>query len=59
MAFKSTGPIDSEIKRITAPVPPPAVVESEFVGDIIFENEYPTQETAQKLFDQMDFQSLQ
>ena len=56
MPFKQSGPIDSDIERITAPVPPPAVVESEFIGDLHFENEYPTQETVQKLYDQLDFQ---
>ncbi|MDJ0593532.1 MAG: DUF1254 domain-containing protein [Pleurocapsa sp. MO_226.B13] len=56
MTFQQTGPIDSEVKRITAPPSPPTVVNSEFVGDLHFENEYPTQETVQKLYDQLDFQ---
>jgi hypothetical protein len=32
------------------------VVTSEFVGDLHFENEYPTDATVDKLFDQLDFQ---
>lgn len=32
------------------------MVESEFVGKLFIENEYPTQETVQKLYDQIDFQ---
>lgn len=46
----------SEVRRVTAPQSPPAVVKSRFVGDLRFENEYPTLETADKLFDQLDFQ---
>ena len=45
MTFRPTGPIDSDIERITAPMPPTPVVGSEFVGKLYFENEYPTQET--------------
>jgi hypothetical protein len=56
MTFKQTGPIDSDVKRISAPPSPPAVVGSEFVGDLHFENEYPTPETVQQLYDQLDFQ---
>ena len=56
MTFKPTGPIDSEVKRITAPHSPPPVITSEFVGELHFENEYPTMETVQKLYDQLDFQ---
>lgn len=56
MTFKPTGPTDADVKRITAPVSPPQVVESEFVGTLNFENEYPTLETVQKLYDQLDFQ---
>jgi hypothetical protein len=32
------------------------VVVSEFVGELRFDNEYPTEETVDKLFDQLDFQ---
>ena len=35
---------------------PPPVVSSEIVGDLHFENEYPTAETVAKLSDQLDFQ---
>ena len=51
-----TGPVDNEVTRITAPVSPPSIVQSQFLGDLHFENEYPTQETVQKLYDQLDFQ---
>ena len=54
MSFEPTGPTD--VVRTTAPVSPPPVVSSEFVGDLHFENEYPTAETVDKLFDQLDFQ---
>ena len=48
------GPTD--VVRITAPEPPPPVVHSAFVGDLHFDNEYPTAETVDKLFDHLDFQ---
>ncbi len=54
MSFEPNGPTD--VVRITAPQPPPSVVSSEFVGDLHFENEYPTDATVDKLFDQLDFQ---
>ena len=54
MTFEPTGPTD--VVRTTAPPAPPAVVTSEFVGDLHFENEYPTDATVDKLFDQLDFQ---
>lgn len=50
----SDGPTD--VRRITAPESPPPVVHSDFVGDLVFENEYPTAATVDKLFDQLDFQ---
>jgi hypothetical protein len=53
---ESTGPTDAEVKRVTSPLSPPSVVESEFIGEIRTENEYPTPETIEKLFDQLDFQ---
>lgn len=56
MGFEPTGPVDSDIVRITSPISPPPVVESDFVGELNFENEYPTKETVQKLYDQLDFQ---
>jgi hypothetical protein len=51
VTFEPTGPTD--FVRTTAP---PAVVTSEFIGDLHFENEYPTNATVDKLFDQLDFQ---
>ena len=54
MPFKATGPTSE--KRVTAPEAPPEVVTSEFIGDLHFENEYPTEETVDKLFDQLHFQ---
>ncbi len=54
MSFQPTGPTD--VVRITAPLPPPATVSSEFIGELRFENEYPTEATVDKLFDQLDFQ---
>ena len=54
VTFEPTGPTD--VVRITAPEPPPPVVVSEFVGELRFENEYPTEETVDRLFDQLDFQ---
>ena len=37
-------------------MPPPAVVTSDFIGELHFDNEYPTDATVDKLFDQLDFQ---
>jgi hypothetical protein len=51
-----SGPSDADVKRVTAPVSPPAVIDSEFIGEIRTENEYPTPETITKLYDQLDFQ---
>lgn len=51
-----TGPIDADVKRITAPPSPPPVIESAFVGELRTVNEYPTAETVDKLYDQLDFQ---
>lgn len=50
----SEGPVD--VVRLTAPESPPPVVHSEFIGDMHFENEYPSAGTVEKLFDQLDFQ---
>jgi hypothetical protein len=52
----STGIVDAAVTRITAPQSPPPVIESEFIGEIRTENEYPTAETIAKLYDQLDFQ---
>ena len=54
MTFEPTGPTD--VVRTTAPNPPPPVVTSEFIGDLEYKNEYPTEATVDKLFDQLDFQ---
>lgn len=56
MTYQKTGPEDRDVKRITAPQSPPALVSSDFIGELHFENEYPTPETVQKLYDQLDFQ---
>jgi hypothetical protein len=56
MAFIPTGPTDDQVKRITAPASPPPSVASEFVGTLSFDAEYPTDETVQKLYDELDFQ---
>jgi hypothetical protein len=47
---------DDDVKRVTAPHPPPPVIESAFVGRIQTVNEYPTPETLERLFDELDFQ---
>jgi hypothetical protein len=46
----------TEVERITAPEAPPPVFESQFIGTLEFSNEYPTPETVDKLYDQLDFQ---
>lgn len=56
MSFQVEGPTDSQVERITAPPSPPATLESEFIGELHFENEYPTPGTVDKLYDQLDFQ---
>jgi hypothetical protein len=52
----STGPTDADVERVTAPPSPPSVINSDFIGEIRTENEYPTPETVAKLYDQLDFQ---
>jgi hypothetical protein len=52
----TAAPTDADLERITAPPSPPPVVHSDFIGDIHIENEYPTAETVEKLYDQLDFQ---
>ena len=51
-----SGVVDADLKRITAPISPPPVIESQFFGEIRTVNEYPTAETIDKLYDQLDFQ---
>jgi hypothetical protein len=47
---------DADVQRITAPTSPPPVIESEFVGELRTVHEYPTPETIDRLYDQLDFQ---
>ena len=54
MSFTPTGP--TEVRRVTAPGPPPAVVESPFVGRLEFAGGFPTEATLQRVYDQLDFQ---
>ena len=54
MEFDATGP--TEVRRVTAPGPPPPVVETRFVGRLEFEGGFPTDETLRSLYDQLDFQ---
>jgi hypothetical protein len=50
------GVADADVRRITVPTSPPEVIESEFVGELRTVNEYPTPETVDRLYDQLDFQ---
>jgi hypothetical protein len=50
------GVTDADVRRITAPPSPPPLIESDFVGELRTENEYPTPETIDRLYDQLDFQ---
>jgi hypothetical protein len=45
----------TSVPTITAPAPPPADVESRFLGRLSFEDGYPTTETVQQLYDELDF----
>ena len=54
MTQLTNGP--TSVPTITAPVPPPANVESRFLGRLGFEDDYPTAETVQRLYDELDFQ---
>jgi hypothetical protein len=44
------------LKRITAPESPPPAIESAFIGEIRTVNEYPTAETLDRLYEELDFQ---
>jgi hypothetical protein len=46
----------TSIPTITAPAPPPAIVESRFLGALSFRDGYPTEETIRRLYDELDFQ---
>jgi hypothetical protein len=50
------GVTDADVRRITAPPSPPAVIDSAFVGELRTSNEYPTAATIEKVYDQLDFQ---
>ena len=54
MSFTATGP--TEVQRVTAPEPPPPVIDSPFVGRMEFEGGFPTDATVQRVYDQLDFQ---
>lgn len=48
------GPVS--VPTVTAPTPPPPNVDSRFLGGLSFKDGYPTAETVQRLYDQLDFQ---
>ena len=52
--FEPSGP--TEVRRVTAPNPPAAVVETRFAGRLEFSGGFPTEATVQALYDQLDFQ---
>lgn len=53
-ATETEDPISVPTK--TAPAPPPATVESKWLGTLNFKDGYPTDETTQRLYDELDFQ---
>jgi hypothetical protein len=44
------------VRWVTAPEAPPAKVETKFAGTLHFHGGYPTDETIQRLYDELDFQ---
>ena len=52
--YQPTGP--TEVRRITAPYPPPPAVETTLGGRFEFEGGFPTDETLRRIYDQLDFQ---
>jgi hypothetical protein len=54
MSSQVNGP--TTVKRVTAPEAPPATVATTAVGTLQFHGGYPTDETVQRLYDQLDFQ---
>lgn len=54
MGFEPTGP--TQVHRITAPLPPASVVQTEFAGRLEFSGGFPTDATVQHLYDLLDFQ---
>ncbi|QAY96410.1 hypothetical protein CWB41_12265 [Methylovirgula ligni] len=57
-AQTSTAPLDgpTSVPTVTAPAPPPPNVDSRFLGGLSFKDGYPTTETVQRLYDELDFQ---
>ena len=54
MSDDLTGTMD--VRRVTAPEPPPATVETRFAGRFEFAGGFPTEPTLQHIYDQLDFQ---
>lgn len=54
MTFEATGP--TSVRRVTAPDQPAEVVQTRFGGELRFSGGFPTDETVQALYDQLDFQ---
>jgi hypothetical protein len=54
--MSTTPPGPTEVHRVTAPEPPPPVIESRFVGRVEFEGGFPTDASVQGLYDELDFQ---
>src|SRR5262245_36869073 len=54
MEFTPTGP--TAVNRVTAPVAPPDVVDTNFAGRLDFANGLPTLDTVERLYDLVDFQ---
>ena len=46
----------TEVKRVTAPAPPQAVIDSPFIGRLEFQGGFPTDASVRRLYDQLDFQ---
>ena len=46
----------TSVPTVTAPAPPPANVQSRFLGRLSFQDGYPTPETTQTLYDALDYQ---
>ena len=53
-SFEPVGPTD--VRRVTAPGPPPSVIETRFAGRLEFAGGFPTDATVQELYDRLDFQ---
>jgi hypothetical protein len=46
----------TSVPTVSAPTPPAANLESRFIGRLSFQDGYPTRETVQRLYDELDFQ---